>query len=157
MSDRLPAPRAADDTKPDNDKATQPQTMKIDITADKAQYGRGDLVTFSIVARNISDRVQSVSFPSGQNFDVIATREIKGDGKETDKPKPDWRWSDGKMFTMNFRTVSIKPGETRTFGATWEQKFSEGTPAPRGRYQIIGELATLPRFASAPLVIELVN
>jgi hypothetical protein len=122
--------------------------IAVTVAADKARYGRGEVVTFTVTARNNSDRPQAITFNSGRSFNVSATREGKTDAT--------WRWSDGKMFTMALRTLVLQPAEAKSFSGTWEQRGEDG-PAPRGRYTITGELATQPPLLSAPITIELIG
>ena len=123
--------------------------IEVSVTSDKARYKSGEIVRFTISACNTSDAAQSVSFASGRNFDLLATRVLD--------TKIIWRWSKGKVFSRNFRTVSFAPGETKTYEATWDQKLADDLPAGRGRVQITSELATQPPFSSAPLEVELVD
>ncbi|MGH2600480.1 MAG: BsuPI-related putative proteinase inhibitor, partial [Dehalococcoidia bacterium] len=53
-----------------------------------------------------------------------------------------WRWSTGRAFTEVFRTVTLQPGEARTFGATWDQRSDAGQAVSPGAYQATATLTT---------------
>ena len=45
-----------------------------------------------------------------------------------------WRWSHGRAFTMALEQITLKPGESRTFEAVWEQKDNAGKDVPEVDY-----------------------
>jgi hypothetical protein len=136
----------------DNNQDAKPVTdvIAVVLTADKSTYRRGDIVTFTITARNTTNTAQRLTFASGKRFDVVATPE--GENKEAV-----WRWSSGKMFTQIFGDVNWRPGEIKTWTATWDQTNNGGNVLPRGRFNIQSELASTPRLTSAPLTITLAD
>ena len=127
-----------------------PNTIAVALTPTKSTFGRGETITFTITARNTTDAAQSLTFASGKRFDVVATPE--GENKEAV-----WRWSTGKAFTMIFGNVNWRPGETKTWTATWDQTDNNNNPLPRGRFVIQAELASTPRLASPPTTITLTD
>lgn len=142
-----PRPQARDD------KPRAPKSVKTDIAlgfdVDKKTLKSGEKVTFTITARNTSDEPRALTFASGQRFDFTAMPET-GETKE-----PVWRWSEGKMFNMRFGDVTWKPGEEKTWTATWDGTDRNAAALPPGRYQINAELSSQPRVTAAPIVITI--
>jgi hypothetical protein len=99
-------------------------TLSVDLTDDDVQ--------FSLAVENAGDESVTLSFRNGMRAD-FAVR----DGDEVV-----WRWSEGRMFTQALGSETIDPGETRSFGATWED------PEPGG-YTVVGELAADDHDATA--------
>jgi hypothetical protein len=141
-------PVSVSQPQPANNQAAQ-EAIVVSLVADQSTYRRGETLNFTITARNSSDAAQRLVFASGQRFDIVVTPE--GDAKE-----PGWRWSTGKVFTMIFGNVSWRPGETKTWTATWDQTAEERA-LPRGRYVVQAELASTPRLKSKPLTITLAD
>lgn len=140
-----------DDGKKDDDKNIAVQPIEVAIALDKTKFSRGEIINFQLSARNVSDRAQTITFTSGQTFDVVAQR---ADAKNDD---PIWRWSMDKMFTQSIRNVTLKPGDEQKFTATWDQNAGAGQTVPRGKYLVRGEFTVNPTLSSPPLEIELVN
>ena len=141
----LPAPPK------DDGKNVAAQPIEVAIALDKTKFSRGEIINFQLSARNVSDRAQTITFTSGQTFDVVAQR---ADAKNDD---PIWRWSMDKMFTRNIREVTLKPGDEQKFTATWDQNAGAGQTVPRGKYLVRGQFMVKPILSSPPLEIELVN
>ena len=68
-----------------------------------------DSVRFVYRVTNTADQPVSLTFSSGQSFDVV----VEGDAGEL------WRWSGDRMFTQAFRQQTVPVGETLAFDATW--------------------------------------
>jgi hypothetical protein len=81
--------------------------------------------------RNTQDEPVVLEFPSGQSFDIA----IKNEKGETVL-----RWSDGKFFTMVFRTERFS-GE-KNWTADLRLAGADGRPLPEGRYTAEAWLAT---------------
>jgi hypothetical protein len=69
----------------------------------------GDSVHLVLQVSNAGSAPVALTFGSGQTFDFAVAR----DGREL------WRWSADRSFTQAVREVSIAPGETRRYEATW--------------------------------------
>ncbi len=83
--------------------------------------------------RNISDQPQTVTFPSGQDFDITVRRQS---GEQV------WQWSASRTFIQVLREVMLQPGEQRTFTATWNPAQESGTAAGPGVYEATAVLTT---------------
>ena len=134
-----------------DDKTAAAQPIEVAIAVGKTKFSRGEIINFQLSARNVSDRAQTITFTSGQTFDVVAQ------GTDAKDDDPIWRWSMDKMFTRNIREVTLKPGDEQKFTATWDQNESAGQTVPRGKYLVRGQFMVSPILSSPPLEIELVN
>jgi hypothetical protein len=83
----------------------------------------GDTVNLALRVTNPTDEAVELTFPSGQSFDFVVTRQ----GREL------WRWSEDRMFTQAIRYERIEPGETRVYESAWVPPPGvEGELAVRG-------------------------
>lgn len=149
----LPPPVAAEPNTPPDKPAEEADEspVKVTLATPKLAFRRGELVNFTITARNVSKEKQTLEFFSGQDFD-LAAREA---GKDSDAPA--WRWAEGKLFTRALRSVDLKPGGALNFEATWDQKGNNGSMLKRGDYVLIATLTNKGRFQSQPLTISLTD
>lgn len=102
--------------------------LRVEITLDKATYLRGESVTVRLTARNEGESPTRVQFSSGQRFDLIIRR----------RGALIWRWSHDKAFIQKVDDVTLGPGETLTFRATWEQLDLQGRRVDPGEYEAAG-------------------
>jgi hypothetical protein len=119
------------------------------ISADKGKYARGQIVHFTLILRNTSKSAQKLTFNTGQSFDITATA--------AGQPQPAWRWSQGKMFTMALRNMTLKAGQTQTWTATWEQNDGNGNAVPRGDYNVVGRITANGGIEAQPITITLTD
>jgi hypothetical protein len=91
----------------------------------KATTFGADSVVFSLQVTNTTGAPLALNFTSGQTFDFAVLR----GAQEV------WRWSGDRMFTQSLRTITLDPGETTSYAATW-------TPVPgaSGEYSVRGWL-----------------
>lgn len=108
--------------------------IEVRATMNKSTFRAEELVHFTITATNTGDTARSLTFPTGQNFDITVS--------STDKKSPEWTWSHHMAFTMMVREVEIKPGQTLTFHATWNQQDDDGNIMPRGVYEVHSKLTS---------------
>jgi hypothetical protein len=125
--------------------------IEVRATMNKRTFRASEPVHFTITATNTDDTARSLTFPTGQNFDITVF--------PTDRKKsPHWTWSHHMAFTMMVREVEIKPGQTLTFHATWNQQDDGGKIMPRGNYQVCSKLTSTNRGINAPIVnIDLIK
>jgi hypothetical protein len=112
---------------------TTPQPL-AGVRADKSSYALGQAVKINFVIENRTNQEMAIRFPSGQHYDIW----VQKDGKEI------WRWSRGKFFIQAFTSLTLKPGERKTFAETWKQVTNEGKQVPPGAYDIFAQLTTVP-------------
>lgn len=150
----LPPPVLAEPGSPPDKPAgekKEEQPIKFTLTAPKLAFKRGELITFTMTARNTTREKQTLQFSSGQDFDIAA----RESGKDADAPV--WRWAEGKLFTRALRTVELAPDKTVLFEATWDQKGNNGSVLKRGDYTLIATLTMKGRIQSQPLTISLTD
>jgi hypothetical protein len=113
----------------------------------------GASVRWSFAVRNSGDESVTLTFPTGQNGDVVLT----GDGAEA------YRWSSCCVFTQAIREVQLAAGETWTFSlsdtldvepGTYELEasvVSDPAPAPVRRQVQVGDAASAsPTSGASP-------
>jgi hypothetical protein len=123
--------------------------IEVRVASDKSTYRAGESVKFTVTVINQDDQPRTLHFPNGQNFDITVT--------PTNQNEALWRWdwSHDRMFTQMLREQVLKPGETLTFNATWNQKDNEGKKMPRGEYSVQAKLTTEKPVLSAATVLTL--
>lgn len=90
--------------------------LRYTISTDRVRYQRGDRVRITFTKCNVSGRVIRLRYNTGQRFDFVALR----NGREV------WRWSDDRFFTQAAGTEVLRPGECRTYRATWDLRNRQG-------------------------------
>lgn len=103
------------------------------VRTDKQNYELGEAVRITFIVENPTQQNVTFRFSSGQRYDIWAV----GDTGEV------WRWSRGKAFTQALTSLTLKPGERRTFEETWNQASNEGRQAAPGTYGIFAQLTTM--------------
>ena len=87
----------------------------------------GDSVRLALQVTNASAEPLALQFRSGQTHDFVVRR-----GAEEL-----WRWSADMGFTQALQTVTLAPGETRTFAETWRPP-----PGTAGTLTAVGRLTS---------------
>lgn len=102
--------------------------LRLDASLPHAAYGPGEQVEVTLRARNAGSAPISITFTSGQRFDLIVRR-----------PRGDevWRWSHDKAFIQVFGTVTLQPGETLSYQVAWDQQDYQGRRVDSGSYQAV--------------------
>ena len=114
------------------------------VTVDANTYAATDTARATVrlsLRSTLSDPI-TLTFPSGQNFDVKVTNE---------KGETVYVWSADKLFTAIFRTERFGPGE---------KNYAISVPLgrlPTGRYVVEGYLSTQPRFFTGTSTFEIVR
>jgi hypothetical protein len=111
-------------------RSAQSSPKPAEIRTDKAKYPEGQKVKIDLIITNTTSETQEYTFSSGQQFDVW----VSSGGKEV------WRWSHGCGFIMMFTHLSLQPGESKTFSATWDQRDEQKKQVPAGSYTVSGQL-----------------
>lgn len=87
------------------------------IVTNRRTYRRGEPVNITLVKTNISSRSRTLTYTTGQRFDFEA---VRSDGTVV------WRWSRGRVFAQQTATITLRPGESQVFTATWDQRNQQG-------------------------------
>lgn len=87
------------------------------ISTDRNRYRRGEPVNITLVKINITSSPRTLTYTTGQRFEFEA---VRADGTVV------WRWSAGRVFTQQTATITLRPGQSQTFRATWDQRNQQG-------------------------------
>ena len=93
------------------------------------EFRSGETITLVVTIRNRAAAPRTLTLPTSQTHDCIV---YAADHKEV------WRHSLGRMFAQMITELSLMPGESRSFTATWTQIDARGRPAPSGEYEAVG-------------------
>ncbi|MBI4566985.1 MAG: hypothetical protein HY719_01160 [Planctomycetes bacterium] len=120
--------------------------LKDAAGASQSVFAAGDKITFELVATNNSTTTASLVFPSSQQFDFsVQTRSCLSCGLPV---LLIWQWSYGKAFTQAFTSVTLAPGQSKTFSAVWDQTDNTRMPVGGGDYSASGQLTVSPTSSS---------
>lgn len=107
---------------------------------------QGEVITVELALDNAGPTDLRLSFPSGQQFDLVLRQ---SDSAEL------WRWSSDKLFTQAVTHLQLAAGERHTDAVAWDQALSAGgVPLPAGDYRLEGYYIGLDPVASAPLSVR---
>lgn len=129
-----------------DDGMTASPALRFTLGAARTTYAAGEAVEFQMQLRNTGATAVSLEFSTGQEFDLTVTNEAG---------LPVWRWAAGRFFTQAFRTITLRPGEQRSFTATWDQRADGGAAVTAGSYQAVAALAGNHGVRSNPITIQI--
>lgn len=121
--------------------------IQVKVQTDKTTYALGEPVNITVDVTNTSSSPVALNYRNGQEYDII----INKDGQEV------WKWSMGKFFTQELHSVTLAPGESRTFQDSWTQTVNGNQPITPGQYQIIGVSTAEQNIQSAPVTITITS
>lgn len=119
--------------------------LTVTVSSGLQVYSIGQPVSITLMATNTTGAPVTVSFPSGQSFDLSAA--------SPSGVAVVWRWAQGRAFTQAFRTQTLAPGEALIFTEQWTQRNAAGLQVPAGVYAISGRLTTQPPLPAEPVLI----
>lgn len=106
-------------------------SLSYGVRPAKPHYKPGEPVVFEFAIRNRSSSTVSLSFPSAKQFDMWVTqgnREV-------------FRASRGAVYAQAQTSITLRPGETRSFTATWDQRDARtGRQTAPGVYTVSAQL-----------------
>ena len=100
------------------------------VKADKPAYSLGEKIAFQFAVRNDSNQAITYKFSSSKQFDLWVTR----GGEET------YRLSKNKVYLQMMTNVTLRPGETKTYCAEWDQKDNSRKQVGPGAYTTYAQL-----------------
>lgn len=117
--------------------------LRYEASIPKRSFGAGEPVEVTITIRNTGGSPASLTFPSGQQYDLLVRR-----------PRGDeiWRWSHDKAFIQVIRTVTIRPNEPLTLKESWDQRDYQGRRVDPGTYEVIAFVTTRSEGSDRPAV-----
>lgn len=121
-------------------------SLKYEAAILKRTFAPGEIVEVTITVRNIGAAPVSLTFTSGQRYDLIVRR-----------PRGDevWRWSHDKAFIQVIQTITLKPQESLPrFRDAWDQRDFQGRRVDPGSYEMVavflGSVSGGPREVQLP-------
>ncbi|MEX0765567.1 MAG: BsuPI-related putative proteinase inhibitor [bacterium] len=102
--------------------------LRHEASITKRVFDAGESVEVTITIRNAGANPVTLTFFSGQRFDLLVRR-----------PRGDeiWRWSHDKAFIQVVQSIPIRSNEPMTLKASWDQRDYQGRRADLGAYEII--------------------
>jgi len=102
--------------------------LRHEASITKRAFDAGESIEVTITIRNTGMSPVSLTFFSGQRFDLLVRR-----------PRGDeiWRWSHDKAFIQSIQTIPIRPNEPVTLKGSWDQRDYQGRRADPGVYEVI--------------------
>ncbi len=102
--------------------------LRLEASLSRPAYRAGETIEVALSAANAGSAPVSVTFTSGQRFDLVIRR-----------PRGDevWRWSHDKAFIQVIQTVTLQPGESLSFRIPWGQRDYQGRRVDPGPYEAV--------------------
>jgi hypothetical protein len=102
--------------------------LRVVASLPRSTYDSSQVVEVSLTATNTGGAPVSVTFTSGQRFDLVIRR-----------PRGDtvWRWSHDKAFIQVIQTLALQPGESLSFKIPWDQTDYQGLRVDPGPYEAV--------------------
>lgn len=123
-------------------------SLRYEASIPKRTFAPGEFVAMTVTVRNVGSATVSITFTSGQRYDLIARR-----------PRGDevWRWSHDKAFIQVIQTITLKPQESlQPFRDGWDQRDLQGRRVDPGSYEMVavfmGSVSGGPREVQLPAI-----
>lgn len=100
------------------------------VKAQKSPTPLGQPVEFVYAIRNRGSQPVTYTFSSAKQFDVW----VKLGDKEI------FRHSKGRVYATAITRLTLRPGETKTFAARWDQRDEKGNQVGPGVYTVFAQL-----------------
>ena len=143
-------------------RAPERRGVTLRAATDKNVYGPGEPVRITLTVRNSGRQPLVLSFASAQRFDITATAQSAPPPGRPRRAAPAapaavWNWSHGQMFAQMLGTMELRPGQTQTWTARWDQRNNQGRPFPRGRCVLHARLTNVggTNYSAPPVTIRL--
>lgn len=94
-------------------------------------FQRNQPVGLELIKTNVSNRPITLTYNTAQRFDFFVRRGVGG--------RILWQWSADRVFSQVVSRVTLRPGESQVFRATWDQRTNEGNRVPPGVYTVQAE------------------
>ena len=102
--------------------------LRVEASLPRPTYDAGQVVEVALTAVNTGGAPVSVTFTSGQRFDLVIRRP-RGDAV--------WRWSHDKAFIQVIQTLTLQPGQSLSFKIPWDQTDYQGLRVDPGPYEAV--------------------
>jgi len=121
--------------------------VMVTFSTDKMTYEVGEAIRMTLTVQNSGDESATLTFNDGQTYDFIV-REMPM-GNEV------WRWSHDKAFTEAIWSMTLMPGDKKSYSEVWNQKNNASLQVKPGIYQIEANLSCEPEMFADPLEIRI--
>lgn len=122
--------------------------LELSLRLSSDTISSGESVALTLTAANTGEEPIDLLFRSGQQFDFLVFD--LGGQKQT----PVWNWAHDKVFTQNIWMMTLAPGASETFQASWDGRDNDGRTVT-GQFLVQGELVSTPggRTEQQPITI----
>ncbi|MBD3667021.1 MAG: hypothetical protein HUJ16_03620 [Kangiella sp.] len=107
--------------------------VSVSFPAETVMLNEKDSVEVFMTLTNQTSEPIELTFNSGQQFDIYLY---------DNNDQLVSQWSNGRMFTQAFQTITLHPGQKERFGDKLELKDLSGSPLDIGTYKIKIEVKT---------------
>lgn len=97
-----------------------------ELNVDRKTYSRGKHMEFTFKKCNATSRNRILNYNTEQRFDIVVLRK----GREV------WRWSEDRYFDCCTGTKEYRPGQCRSYKATWDLRNKKGRYVASDEYTI---------------------
>src|SRR5580704_12079068 len=80
------------------------------LSTSHTDYTKGRTIEFTFVVQNPTQSTVHYDFATGQQFDITV---VDPHGVEI------WKWSQDRLFTQQLTAIDLKPGDSKTYHASW--------------------------------------
>jgi hypothetical protein len=108
----------------------QGQSLMQTIRAERYRYEPGDKILFEYTIRNMGNQTAVYNFPTSKQYDIWISR----GGEEV------FRLSKNRLYMQVTTTIALRPGESKSFYATWDQTDLKGKQVEPGIYTVNAQL-----------------
>lgn len=101
------------------------------VKAERPSYGLGECILFEYTIQNNTNQTVTYTFPSSKQYDIWVTR---GGDEEL------YRMSKGKAYLTMMTSMTLGPGDRKSFSTVWNQKDTSGKQCGPGSYTVCAQL-----------------
>ncbi|NNM32459.1 MAG: hypothetical protein HKO53_05310 [Gemmatimonadetes bacterium] len=140
------SPTAPVPTQTQNRVVSTDGALELSLSTERASYTEGQSIPITFSVRNTGSQSTTYRFNSTKQHDIRAD--------EDDATV--WRWAHGRSFGRAITSITLKPGESRTWTEIWDQTSDAGDEVETGTYELVGVLpASGGSIESDPLEVRI--
>lgn len=100
--------------------------LRVELTTGSVAHAPGAAVQMTLRVTNLATSPVALIASSAQEYDFFVRQ----------RSALIWQWSHDKAFAQVVREVTLAPGGTRTYSATWDQRDLQGRRVEAGAYEV---------------------
>ncbi|MBM3471071.1 MAG: hypothetical protein FJX73_09825 [Armatimonadetes bacterium] len=100
--------------------------LRVELTIGSAAYAPGATVQVTLRVTNLAALPAVLTASSAQEYDFFARQ----------RSALIWQWSHDRAFAQVVREMTLAPGQTRTYTASWDQRDLQGRRVEAGAYEV---------------------